>query len=239
MTTYWNLRAIGAIAASLALAASITESARAQFNGDPFDPYRAAYRSSSRPSDLRGVPGAPRIVTPPGLGTVPGIGDAGATPFSLYEFEASRFREPDRFGLESLQVPGALGDDAGFGAYRPNMENDLTYQDLQNYRDELYRRAQETEDPEARAEAIREYRRISRMISLGLSSSEISRQLQERILGSATAPDPFENRSRQAPPLDPSADQAGVQSYTELLEVCRRLDRAALQRGGSTPAPRP
>lgn len=156
---------------------AVAQPARCQFNGDPFDPYRAAYRSSSSPVETQIVPGQGRRVTPPGLGTVPGIGTPWDLNYTNPRLGASRYGEfgtSDRLGLD---IYDPINDvyrqlDTEFGrVYRPNAGVDDQYYESQQQRQQLYVEAMREPDPQRRAELLRRYQDLSRRASLGLSPS--------------------------------------------------------------------
>jgi hypothetical protein len=150
----------------------LAPSVEAQFNGDPFDPFRAAYRSSTIPMATQFGPGRTRMVTPPGMGSVPGIG----SPWDISYTSPTYLPPPSsRFGSPDLDLLSPSNDvyrryDEEFGrVYRPNAEADEQFERTQQARQELYFQAMRETDPERKAELRRQYQDLSRRISLGMS----------------------------------------------------------------------
>ena len=209
----------------LALLAISAGSARAQYDSDLFNPYRAPYRSSSTPTGGRfGPSGRAFGVAPPGLGTVRGIGGQAdfGPPFDSYG--ASPFSAQDRIGAALFPDRGPYGDasDPASGGYVPNRIADERYREAQARKDDLYQQAMVELDPSKKAELLREYRQMSRRISLGLDSS-----------GPTASPIV---RQGGPPPIgssEPGRDTTGglpaqVRSYDDLLRWSQVINRRAI-----------
>lgn len=204
---------------------------QAQFNGDPFDPFRAAYRSSSLPMSNQLAPGQPRVVTPPGMGTVPGIGRPSDLSYTIPPVGLP----PATGRLDRLEEElfGPLGDvyrryDEDFNrVYRPNefVDRESRFDQYQEYRRQLYLEATQERDPQRRAELMRQYQDVSRRISLGLSPSA-----NRNILNTQAS------REEQSGPRRGVADKSdglpsSVRSYDDLLQWSRHVNREALRVG--------
>ncbi|MEW4567180.1 hypothetical protein AB1L88_04870 [Tautonia sp. JC769] len=204
---------------------------KAQFNGDPFDPFRAAYRSSTIPMATQFGPGRSRVVTPPGMGSVPGIG----VPWDLSYTSPSYLPSPStRFGTSDLDLLSPSNDvyrryDEEFGrVYRPNAEADEQFARMQQARQELYFQAMRETDPERKAELRQQYQDLSRRISLGMSPTN---RRDPRAPGAG--------RGGSAPGLpNQSADRAGagglprtVRSYEDLAQWSRAINQRAVSVG--------
>lgn len=207
----------------------LSSTARAQFNGDPFDPYRAAYRSSSLPSNSRFLPGRGQPVTSPGMGTVPGIGQ----PFDS-TFGPSRVVAPaeGRFDRLEEELFGPLGNvyrryDSDFGRqpYEPAAEANEAFTQAQDERRAKYLEAMNERDPQKRAELLQEYRLLSRRISLGLSPSASRAALNADAEGSDLS------NIRRGASLGPSGLPTTVRSFDDLLLWSRHVNREALRVG--------
>ena len=203
-----------------------------QFNGTPFDPFRAAYRSSSLPTMNQFAPGQVRTVTPPGLGTVPGIGKPWDATYTIPPLGVSG----SRFDRLEQELFGPLGDayrpdDAGFGRlYRPRAEEDERFDQAQEMRRELYLQATRETDPQRKAELLRRYRDVSRRISLGLSPSASRGSQNAR----AERADTSANR-RGADVGAAAGLPATVRSYDDLMRWSRVINQRAIQAGISRP----
>ena len=224
--------------AGLALLAISAGSARAQYDSDLFDPYRASYRSSSYPTGGRfGPQGRAYGVAPPGLGNVRGLGgqyDSG-TPFE--DYSAQQFSAQDRIGAALFPEGGPYGglSDPGLGGYLPNRDADEAYRRAQQRKDDLYQAAMNEPDPSRKAELLRDYRQLSRRISLGLDSAGPA---AVRPNARASGPPPIGSSSAEAP--EPAGGlPAQVRSYDDLLRWSQVINRRALDaasQGGPAPA---
>lgn len=207
----------------------LAPSVEAQFNGDPFDPYRASYRSSTIPMATQFGTGRTRMVTPPGMGSVPGIGtpwDASFTNPSIPAPSASRFRA-------DLDLLSPTNDvyrryDEEFGrVYRPNAEADEQFSRLQEARQELYFQAMRETDPERKAELRQQYQDLSRRISLGMSPTSRRDSRAPGLDGDAAQP--------RIPGRPDSASGTGlprtVRSYEDLAQWSRAINRQAVSVG--------
>ena len=232
-------RPISAVFGSgIALIAILAGTAQAQYDGDPFDPFRAPFRSSSIPTGGRiGPQGRAYGVAPPGLGSVPGFGSTNDIGGPFEDFGAMRFATPDRLDSALFPNQGLYGDgsEPTGGAYIPNRDADERYRDAQQQKETLYYEAMSEPDPARKAELLREYREVSRQISLGLDSARASN-------GTDRAPG-------GPPPLGSSAaSNAGsvsgggiprdVRSYDDLLLWSQLINRRAIDRSiGAGAAP--
>lgn len=221
-------------AAALALLAA---AARAQTYGGvlPFDPYQSAYRSSSVPTYNRvGPNGSARLAPPPGMGTVPGIGNPNDTG---YNYSGAGFGSRlEGYGQGAVDPYAPWNNDAyrkldeQYGRlYQPNAAADDLYNQGQEERDELYRRAMTEPDPQLRARYLREYRAQSRRISLGLSPSASNRALSRE--------GAYEDLTNGQPSRGSGAAPRVVRSYDDLLRCAQAIDRAALRRAIAAEGP--
>jgi hypothetical protein len=210
-----------------------TRPTQAQFNGDPFDPYRAAYRSSSVPMSNQFAPGQPRRVTSPGMGTVPGIGQPSDLSFTLPPLgPRTGVGRLDRIEEELF---GPLGDvyrryDEDFNrVYRPNefVDRESGFAEAQEARRRLYLQASQERDPQRRAELMRQYQDLSRRISLGLSPSA------SRTILNTQASREEQDGPRRGVADRPPADElpTSVRSYDDLLRWSRIVNREAIKVG--------
>jgi hypothetical protein len=207
----------------------VASTSRAQFNGDPFDPFRARYSSSSRPTANQFVPGQGRRVTPPGMGNVPGIGlpfDSGfGLPSPAVAPPASRFeREMDTLLSPSNDVYRRY-DEQFNRVYRPNAEADEQFARTQEARQQLYFEAMNEKNPERRAELLKQYRDLSRRVSLGMSPTN-------RRGGDRADRQPGEG----AAPRDDGLPRT-VRSYEDLVQWSRAINREALESVIEVPDP--
>lgn len=220
-------RVLGSTVAAFALVMLLPVTGEAQFNGDPFDPYRAAFRSSSMPTANNFGPGQARSFTPPGMGSVPGIGlpfDNGGFNRPVAPMPSSRFDQFDR-DLLSPSNDVYRRYDADFNrVYRPNAEADAQFAEAQEARRELYMAASRETDPQKRAELIQQYQTLSRRIGLGLSANT-SRSAGSGAEGSSS-------RSRQGTSAPaPDALPRTVGSFDDLERWSRVVNRRALAAG--------
>jgi hypothetical protein len=211
-----------------------TRPTRAQFNGDPFDPYRAAYRSSSVPMSNQFAPGQPRRVVSPGMGTVPGIGRPSDLSFTIPPLgPPTGVGRLDRIEEELF---GPLGDvyrryDEDFNrVYRPNefVDRESGFAEAQEERRRLYLQASQERDPQRRAELMRKYQDLSRRISLGLSPSA-----SRNILNTQAGREEQSGPRRGVADRPSSADElpTSIRSYEDLLRWSRIVNREALKVG--------
>lgn len=235
-------RGIGMLSASLLIPMLTSARVEAQYGGDPFDPYRAAYRSSSVPTFNRvGPQGSVRLAAPPGMGTVPGIGDPGATTYPYTEFGT----EALGLGFESFEpVPLPSEYDTLRGieelglydrSYRPNREADQLYLQWKDELKRLYEQALDEEDPRRKNELLRRYQEVRREVSLGLAPSASNRAMYDR---DAIADRDADTEADERRPRAPSATRAerlpdSVRSYDELLRWSHVVNRNALRRATS------
>jgi len=234
-----SLRVLASFPASLLIVLVVAVGAEAQYGGAPFDPYQAAYRSSSVPSYNRvGPGGGARLPAPPGMGAVPGFGDPGQTGYPLSEFDAV-----SPFGLpspEAIPLPSEYSRLRGLEvydrSYQPNRQADQVYLEWMGRLQDLFEAAQSETDPERKAELLQRYREVRRRVSLGLSPSASNRLMSERIEGRAPSGSARDESRRGAA----SADQppAGtmprsVRSFDDLLRWSHVVNRQALRRASA------
>ncbi|RUL88367.1 hypothetical protein [Tautonia sociabilis] len=191
---------------------------RAQFNGSPFDPFRAAYRTSSYPVAPSVVPGQVRTVTPPGLGTVPGIGQPYDLNYTIPSFSAPRGGRFDRLDEELF---GPLGDPySRFRQPEGSEPQDDEYSNLQEQRRQVYLEATDPRTPpERRAELMREYEQLGRRADL------LGAGISRRIPGGRSAP------SRSPGGLAAAGLPSEVRSFDDLVLWARRVNREAIRAG--------
>ncbi len=218
-----------------------TTAATAQFTGNPFDPYQAAYRSSSIPTYAPGGPfsGSARAV-PPGLGVVPGF--LGATPMA-------RDLNSLRWGLgPGLGVGTGLGDELGpvppyheahrrydeefSRIYRPNTFGpggsvDEQYFENRKARDQLYFQAMNESDPQKKAELLRQYRQASEKAALGLSR-------QSRVRPGAAANQRGSGTTASSPRVsDTDSLTRTIETYEDLLQESLAIDYSLTRKSQS------
>ncbi|WP_152050623.1 hypothetical protein [Tautonia marina] len=207
----------------------LAPSLKAQFNGDPFDPYRASYRSSTIPMATQFGPGRARVVTPPGMGSVPGIGvpwDASFTNPTYPLPSTSRFSADLDLLSPSNDVYRRY--DAEFGrVYRPNAEADEQFARMQEARQELYFQAMRETDPERKAELRRQYQDLSRRISLGMSPTSRRDSQAPRTGQEGAAP----RISGQPDRTSGDGFPRTVRSYEDLAQWSRAINRQAVAVG--------
>ncbi len=208
----------------------IAPSVQAQFNGDPFDPYRASFRSSTIPMATQFGPGRTRVVTPPGMGSVPGIGVPWDASFTNPTYSApppSRFRSAD-FDLLSPSNDVYRRYDAEFGrVYRPNAEADEQFARMQEARQELYFQAMRETDPERKAELRKQFEDLSRRISLGMSPSarrDSRAPRTDRDAAQSRIPGQTDGGTAEGLPRT-------VRSYEDLAQWSRVINRQAVSVG--------
>lgn len=210
---------------AVALLMLLPDRGDAQFNGDPFDPYRASFRSSSLPTANNFGPGLGRSVTPPGMGNVPGIGlpfDSGGLYRTLDPLPSSRFDRFDRDLLSPSNDAYRQYDDEFNRVYRPNAEVDEQFGKLQEARRELYFAASRETDPKRRAELVKQYQDLSRRIGLGLSPNTSMNPGTRSEDGLTRQP---------SSTADPNAMPRTVRSFDDLERWSRAVNRRALNAG--------
>ena len=197
--------------------------AQAQFNGDPFDPFRASFRSSTLPMANQFAPGQARSVTPPGMGSVPGIGTPWDSSFGLQSITPPPVSRFERFDSDLLSPSNDVYRryDADFGrVYRPNAEADEQFTRLQEARRELYLQASRETDPQKRAELMRRYQDLSRRISLGMTPTPARDT-------AATKTGRDARSTQDAGAVGPAGLPRTVRSYDDLARWSRVINREA------------
>ncbi|CAN5623563.1 hypothetical protein BH23PLA1_BH23PLA1_01820 [soil metagenome] len=228
------------VSAALLVAAT----ASAQFHGNPFDPYQAAYRSSSLPRySIYGPLSNPtRVATPPGLGVVPGFegftpndrffggagagaefgpllggARAGSDPLSLFPADRALRQYDEEFGR--IYRPNTFG---------PGGSVDEEYFKSRKQREDLYFRAMSESDPRRKAELLQQYRQASEQAALGLSRQTRARTgaaADRRGTSGATSPSATGTGTTAVPePTD--AAPGTIETYDDLLRQSVLIDLA-------------
>lgn len=229
---------------------------QAQFTGDPFDPYRNAYRSSSVPAynTIGPLSGGFRYAQSPGVGFTTGIGNMGPEVPFLSGLNASANAAAginrlagvgvDPFGLPPALPRGATGQPPVVGfdrTYRPNANVDSRYYEQVQERDRLYFEALNENDPAKRAELLKRFRQASSRANLLLSTPAAGRRASTAapLVGSTGAGSSATETPRTTTPGTTGSDTSGssrrpegiepVRNYQGLISWSRILDRMIMK----------
>ncbi len=225
-----------AILAAVASFAAVVPQSRAQFTGDPFDPYRNAYAASAYPtySNVGPLSRNYRYTNPLGIGLGVGTGNAsmGEIPY-VSNLNNQLYSNPGVVGLNGAPpIPGmstgrrASPAEARFNDRQIQRESDFAQG--QQDREDLYFEAMNEQDPARKADLMRRYREEMRRSSLGMSRGATGPRARAEA-GATTDPPPSSRRRE--------ADLSPANTYEDMLRYNRTLFGMLLKGVDGPPPP--